>query len=976
MKTLAVRAALIPLILSGACLSGLSLQSVHGFADLGEPALNAGENLRLETGVVNGLMVDRYTWRDSAGRPRSASLVRYGQPTGGYAIQLTYQVQENSRWRTVYLNPPQFRGDAGFGYFVSHELYRTFDAKVCPDGSNYCTIAAVHNEDDSPLSLGLPGSGRTVSVTGDQAVHEFTLNYPHWGTTIPVADHLRFETNSAPLPAGDPDTFAAGEVDVVTLVRTTEGRRPISPFIYGINGWASTGFPSDVLAAVTLVRRGGDRGNSYNWETNVSNGSYNNGFVNDMTLGIGTPDPNAPASQDLALLEQHRPAGRAVMVPFVLQDWVSGPRGGIGAYDQPGWNRSQFFRRVGFVKPTAYAATPDLNDGMSYSDEHLNFMRNRYPGLDITAPLPGQMLIGIDNEPDLYHYNFPMLQSGLGAPILAGNGQRIGTRVTSREFTDRMISFARRVKQIAPLSHIVGPSHYHFDGWTTWHDENTVEYSSQGRWYMDDFLSAVKAASEQAGKRLLDTWDFHWYPQGISAGTYVWNLDHRARPLTQAEIDQVVQSPRSYWDPTYDENSWITSRDHLNGPGYIISRLQQRIAASYPGTKIGVTEYFPGGRNHISSGLAVADSLGVFQRLGVNLAALWPVGSASDLAYAYGALKLLRNADGNGLRYADTNVRVEHPEVVQTSVYAGSDTLQRVTVLVINKTIAARRLGVRLFNPERLTRVDAYRIDAANPSPYLAAQEAVTKVNAYAYSAPPLSATMLVFTNPDSGDLTPGNPVLHKKYDLPVTIRWTFTKGRDEPLWSVTYDFRAAPVNTVSADIRGPYGYLVFDEIDGPLTALEWGDKYLFRTQDNTVSTQSRWTWNTVNTGHRYNLLVAGQYEMGLVETVPFSASRLGSGYTDDRNETSTSHQGCPDAGWRMPCDWEWSYQSVQYEEFDTRPTRAKKLAWGTAPYLGSNRTFDDMGEPFAGYPVVSHSVWITFDKSAGAKTRSLAASK
>lgn len=159
-------------------LGGAVLQSAHGLADLGEPALNPNENVRLETGVVNGLMVDRYTWRDSAGRPRSASLVRYGQATGGYAIQLTYQVQENNRWRTVYLNPPQFRGDAGFGYFVSHELYRTFDANVCPDGSNFCTIAAVHGEDDSPLSLYLPGSGRTVSTSNDEASHEIYESVP------------------------------------------------------------------------------------------------------------------------------------------------------------------------------------------------------------------------------------------------------------------------------------------------------------------------------------------------------------------------------------------------------------------------------------------------------------------------------------------------------------------------------------------------------------------------------------------------------------------------------------------------------------------------------------------------------------------------------------------------------------------------------------------------------------------------------
>lgn len=569
-------------------------------------------------------------------------------------------------------------------------------------------------------------------------------------------DRVRLETDHAPpplvdttLPPGDPDAFAPGEVDVVTLVKTAEGRKPISPLIYGINGFASSSFPADLLAAVTLVRRGGDRGNSYNWETNVSNGSFNNGFTNDMTLAGGTPNQNAPAAQDLALLAAHRPAGRSVMVPFVLNDWVSGPLGGIGAWDQPGWNRAQYFKRTGFVKPTAFSATPDLNDGMVYTDEHLQYLRDKYPGVDITAPGGGRLLVGIDNEPDLYPYNFPMLQSGTGAALVS-NGTTVGYRVKSEEFTARTISFARKVKQMAPQASIVGPSHYHFDGWTSFWAENTTLYSNSGtaRWYMDDFLAAMKTASEQEGKRLLDTWDFHWYPQHVSNGVYVWNLDHATRALTQAEIDQIVQGPRSYWDPTYDEDSWITEPWHLGGPTYVLPRLKARIDAAYPGTGIGVTEYNPGGRSHISSGLGVADSLGVFQRQGVGVAAFWPQGSNTALAYAYGALKLLRNADGAGLRYADTDVQVDHPEIVQTSVYAGSDTPNRVTVLVVNKTNATRRVGLRAFNAKRLTQVAEYRIDAAHASPFLAASGPVSKLNAYAYSAPAMSATMLVFTAP------------------------------------------------------------------------------------------------------------------------------------------------------------------------------------------------------------------------------------
>jgi hypothetical protein len=553
------------------------------------------------------------------------------------------------------------------------------------------------------------------------------------------------EAGAPQRPIVAPDSFATTDVDVVTLVRTDQDRHAISPLIYGINGNAVDNPPAALMKGVTLVRRGGDRGNSYNWETNVSNGSSNNGFANDMLLANGIPDATAPAGQDLARLVKNRAAGRATMVPFVLGDYVSGPVSASIPYDQAGFDRTLYFHRVKLVKPTPFASTPDLTDGVVYTDEHLAYMMSKFAD-DITAPGPGKLIVGIDNEPDLYDVNFPMLQQGAGVPLFAWNGNQIGTRVTGPEFTQRLITFATRVRQIAPHAQIVGPSHYHFDGFTRWHELNPPAWSDTGRWFMDDFLADMQAASKAAGTRLLDTWDFHWYPQPMFGGTYVWNLDDARRPMTDAEIDAVLQGPRSYWDPTYVEGSWVTA--NLGAAAQILARLRTHLDAGYPGTKLGVSEYFPGGRHHVSSGLATVDTLGVFQRMGVDLAAMWPVGDQEGLAYAFGGIELVRNADGNGLRFADTAVRVEHPEIVESSVYAGSDDELGVTVLVVNKTATSRTFGLRVFGAAALASADVYRIDAAHPSPYHAATEALTKVNAYAYAAPPMSATMIVFRAP------------------------------------------------------------------------------------------------------------------------------------------------------------------------------------------------------------------------------------
>ena len=305
------------------------------------------------------------------------------------------------------------------------------------------------------------------------------------------------------------------------------------------------------------------------------------------------------------------------------------------------------------------------------------------------------------------------------------------------------------MKSLAPQSYIVGPSHYGFDGFRAWNLPGSPIYPSTGHWFMDDFLPAMKDASDKAGIRLLDVWDFHWYPQQTFNGTTVSALDDaQSGGLTSAEITAIVQGPRSYWDTTYNESSWITDAFHLNAPAYILTRLQQHIAAGYPGTPLGVSEYFPGGLNHISSGLATADTLGVFGRMGVALAAMWPNGSNGDCAFAFGGIELLRNADGNGAAYAGTSVSVVHPERAQSSVYAAMDTPDRVTVLVVNKTTATRSFGLELTNADKLGKVAVYTLDAAHSSPYLAKNDTLTKNNAYAFTAGAMSASMLVFTTP------------------------------------------------------------------------------------------------------------------------------------------------------------------------------------------------------------------------------------
>ena len=125
----------------------------------------------------------------------------------------------------------------------------------------------------------------------------------------------------------------------------------------------------------------------------------------------------------------------------------------------------------------------------------------------------------------------------------------------------------------------------------------------------------MSAAETTAGKRLIDGLDLHWYPEATGGGTRITDDGTSA-----AEVAAREQAPRSLWDSTYTETSWI-AQDSTDGPIDLIPREQAKIAAHYPGTALSFTEWNYGGGTDISGAIATADVLGIF---GVNTGWTWP----------------------------------------------------------------------------------------------------------------------------------------------------------------------------------------------------------------------------------------------------------------------------------------------------------------------------------------------------------------
>jgi hypothetical protein len=260
----------------------------------------------------------------------------------------------------------------------------------------------------------------------------------------------------------------------------------------------------------------------------------------------------------------------------------------------------------------------------------------------------------------------------------------------------------------------MGPVHYGFLGIYNWQGELAATPNG-ANWFPDKYLPALKAASTTYGKPLVDVYDFHWYSEATDGTTRVTNMT--GANLTAAQVQAIVQSPRSLWDPTFTENSWITN-SILGGPIKLLPRLQTKIAAGFPGTKISITEYENGGDNHIAGTIAQVDNLGIFGAQGVFAATLWPLNN--NIPYILAGFRAYRGFDGANASFGDTSLQATSSNVANVMVYASSDTTApgRVVFVAINRSTVQQVTaisGATLSGTAKVYQMTAASAQGQNP---------------------------------------------------------------------------------------------------------------------------------------------------------------------------------------------------------------------------------------------------------------------
>jgi hypothetical protein len=511
---------------------------------------------------------------------------------------------------------------------------------------------------------------------------------------------------------------------VTVNVDANANRRLINPNIYGV-AHATTAQLNDLNSP--LNRNGGNNTTRYNWQLNADNRG-NDWYYESIAENSATAGERGDT-----FFENSRVANAQAMLTIPMIDWVAklGPNRGklasfsIAKYGPQSGNDWQWFPDAGngILTDGQYVTGNNPNDANVSSNSLLQqgwvqHLVNRW-GMSANGGLRYYIL---DNEPSIWHSTHRDVHP---------------TGATMDEIKNKILDYAGKIKAVDPSALVVGPEEWGWSGYLfSGYDQ---QYGSAHGWsslpdrnnhggadYLPWLLDQLRQNNTTTGKRLLDIFTVHYYPQG---GEF-------SNDVSSAMQLRRNRSTRSLWDPNYVDESWINDRVQL------IRRLKNWVNTYYPGTQIGITEYNWGAENHINGATAQADILGIFGREGLDIAARWTTPASSTPTYK--AMKMYRNYDGNKSTFGDTSVAatVSNPDTV--AGFAGQRSADgALTVMVISKYLSGNTpatISLANFTHNRVAQV--WQLTAANTISRLA--DVGFSGNSFGVTLPPQSITLFV----------------------------------------------------------------------------------------------------------------------------------------------------------------------------------------------------------------------------------------
>jgi PKD repeat protein len=457
---------------------------------------------------------------------------------------------------------------------------------------------------------------------------------------------------------------------VTVNVDANANRHPINPFVYGV-AYGSAAALSDLNSP--LNRYGGNNSSRYNWQQNADNRDFDWYFE---SIGDASATPGERGD---TFISTSKGAGAQSMITIPMLDWVA----------KLGTNRSKLasFSQAKYGAQTGndWQWYPDAGNGVSKST-----------GANITGNDPNDA--NVPNSASLQQSWAQHIVSTWGTASGGGLSYYIldnehsiwhsthrdvhPTGATMDEIKNKMIAFAGAIKAADPSAQVVGPEEWGWSGY--FYSGYDQQYGAAHNWccfpdkqahgnadYLPWLLDQMHQNELATGKRLLDVFSVHYYPQGGEFG----NDTSTSMQLLRNK------STRSLWDPNYVDPTWINDKVML------IPRIKSWVAAYYPGLPTAITEYNWGAESHINGATTQADIFGIFGREGLDFGTRWTTPDASTPTFK--AMKMYRNYDGNRSTFGDTSVSAAAPNPDNLSAFAALRSNDgAMTVMLISKVLS------------------------------------------------------------------------------------------------------------------------------------------------------------------------------------------------------------------------------------------------------------------------------------------------
>jgi hypothetical protein len=514
--------------------------------------------------------------------------------------------------------------------------------------------------------------------------------------------------------------------DVTITVNANQGKKAVSPNIYGANNWfdKSAQFYKD--AGLRMARtNGGNNATKYNWRKKISSHPdwYNNVYVNDwdkISKDVSAKHPNMQVMWAFQLL------GRvASNTTHNFNDW--------------GYNQSKYWEGVN--QNLAGGGTPNPTGSKAAIEGDINLYTEVWPADSTVGILnhwfgagglglnKNQFLYwNMDNEVDVWDGTHDdVMKNGL---------------LPANEFMDNYIAVAKKARALFPEIKLCGPVATSEWQWFKWSGGGTT---INGKYYcwLEYFIKRCADEEKASGIRVLDVVDLHNY-------------------ASASNDEAALQIHRMYYDKNYAypgangiksvNGGW----DNSINKEYIFQRINDWLDKYYGanhGITCGVSEWHAATdqKNANSTAVVYASHLGTFANNGVELFTPW--------SWYTGMWETLHLFSRYAKNYSVSSVSsLENTVSAYTTVNEAADSM---TVIIVNRDMgSARNVTIKLnelsvadgsYKTLQLASLPTTETFKSHTSNALKANSVDVASNSFTISVPSLSVTAVILKSGTTG---------------------------------------------------------------------------------------------------------------------------------------------------------------------------------------------------------------------------------